>query len=253
MGFIKCWVNLKLLGEKMEIYNKNTKFVIFGTGDNWGLGDNEWTGNMYDIKTFEKLFLKNDISLLKEVFLNKNVAIEDSGFYVCNDMANNNMNRYGDFPSFIRRKKSFDRICVALTKVYKRLFNELETKEERKLALDKFCVVMTTLGFVNCEFAQRNCNEFVPMAKYVLQFTKNDNLQQHIFNNVYNKLLSYADQKHKVNGAPININLVHKTMDGDGEYLLNVETGNVEDYTDNDDLPVEERRKRFCDAYREQE
>ena len=107
MGFIKCWVNLKLLGEKMEIYNKNTKFVIFGTGDNWGLGDNEWTGNMYDIKTFEKLFLKNDISLLKEVFLNKNVAIEDSGFYVYNDMANNNMNRYGDFPSFIRRKKSF--------------------------------------------------------------------------------------------------------------------------------------------------
>ena len=244
----------------MEIYNDKAKFVIFGTGDNWDRSKDEWAGELYNLKRFIKLYLKNDINLLKEVFLNKNVVFEKNGLYEYRRMAENNMNRYGDYPGFIMQRKNFDEICKALTTIYKRLYVEL--KDNRKEVLDKFAIIMTSLGVANCEFAIYNCEEFLPTAKYIEQFVNNKAIkndvhkqvvQDYLYKNVYEKLMECAKDRFKYNQDRDELanQLVGKIIDQDVLWLKNKEQNKQEIYTNNDELPVEEQRKRFCDRYAE--
>ena len=243
----------------MVIGCKRAYFVLYGTGDVEIKYDYD-EGKNYNLNFLKLLYENNDIKVLKKVFLDKRIKLNRSCFYEYNRMGTNILNRYGDFPSFITDRKNLDKICVVLTNIYKRLFNELPDQKDKELALDKFCLILTILNIANCEFARNNCEEFVPIIKYIDQFTTNKSIKSYIYKTVYEKLEicnedNYKDYddysiKHGFNpDFAIRTELIEEVKKQDLLYIKHKAENKLMPYTNNGELSTEEQRKRFCDRY----
>ena len=226
-------------------------FLLSGTKD--GYIDNDGRDNYYSLKTFNLLFAKNDINVLKEIFLYDKVDINNSGFYEYNRCADNISNRYGYFPAFLENQKNMDEILTSLTKIYTRLFNELDVSE-RVNVINKFIVFLTTLNIVNASLAQKHSSEYLSIVRYIDMFTHNTVLKDMLYRQVYTEMEKYNSESEEF----IDPNVDHcdfKTRDYelvkeyDKQYVYLRDNKMLKPYINNEELSNEEQRKRFCDKY----
>ena len=238
----------------MKIDNGHrTYFLLSGTKD--GYIDSDGRDNYYSLKKFNLLFAKNDINVLKEIFLYDEVVINNSGFYEYNRCADNISNRYGYFPAFLKNQKNMDEILTALTKIYTRLFNELDVSE-RVNVINKFIVFLTTLNIVNASLAQNNCSEYLSIVRYIDMFTNNIVLKDMLYRQVYTEMEKFNSESEEFVKPNVD-NDYFKTKDYelvkeyDRQYIFLRDNNKLTEYINNEELSSEEQRKRFCDKYKE--
>lgn len=184
----------------MTINNgKYADFIIFGTGDKW-MGDGGLI-NWYTLLGLKKVFSKNSIDILKEVFLNNEIGIKPSFYYEYEDMAYNCMNGWSKGERYIINKKNIDEIITELTEIYIRLYKECE-KNEKSTVLKTFKTIMTSLNIINCTLNQLGCNDSLSIIKYIDMLPLSEVAKKALYEKSYKQL----EQYNKDNNNHIKVN-----------------------------------------------